>query len=174
MACATVRRGGRVTHSGDYCTTTTGTGVRWRAAQSFVLLDERHNLAASDPIYLTRASKDKNNCNVRENSDRRQLRECSKKTNGGGCTGARQQRWLRESNDLQCGQDDGDRFLKKAIKSRSANARQQRSAMNAKTRNNGEHYAQKKGGGSLHSSCAASSAARERPFTAISSACASG
>jgi hypothetical protein len=46
---------------------------------------------------------------------------------------------LRESSDLQCGQDDRDRFLKKAIKCRSAKSRQQRSAMRAKTRNNGEH-----------------------------------
>ena len=95
-----------MTHSGDYCTTTTGTGVRWRAAQSFILLDERHNLAASDPIYLKRASKDKNNCNVRENSDWRWLRECLKKAIGGGCAGARHQRSatgarMRDISDLR-------------------------------------------------------------------------
>ena len=128
MACATVRRGGRVTHSGDYCTTTTGTGVRWRAAQSFILLDERNNLAASDPIYLTRASKDKNNCNVRENSDWRWLRECLKKAIGGGGADARQQRSamgarMRGNSDLRWG---------RGCAATRMGARHQRSTMGAR------------------------------------------
>ncbi len=153
-----------MTHSGDYCTTTTGTGVRWRATQSFILLGERNNLAASDPIYLTRESKDKNNCNVRENSDRRWLRECLKKAIGGGCADARHQRsamgvwgrgcattaicdegtdapqhgWVRDISDLRLGRDNSDRFLKKASGCGGADAQHQRSAIGARLRDNSD------------------------------------